>query len=463
MELTYLFGDITKTEKTDDGLVVNGKATGPDLDIDKQICDPGWLEKAMPAWMEWGNIREGHSPLAAGVGLELAQEGSDWHLKSLCVDPTTQRKLETGVLKGYSIGIKGARVVKDGQAPGGRIVGGEIVEISYVDRPANPTAKITVAKSAGGGADLGPVDEAGETVQADVVKRDFSDKERSDMAASGEAMPGGGFPIPDVAALKDAIRAIGRAKDPAAAKAHIKKRAAALGKTDLIPDSWKAADADTTKGNDDEWTHDPQMLAQVRNGLAQLMQAELDELMNGEPEVWDLQDLLCSLQTFLSWWCDEAYEGETPAPNADLDDQGDVTMDLTSLGVSADTVKAAQADDATDEQKAAPIAELRKALGLEDVATKAVVADTVKEAVADAIKGVEERLATVETMAAPGGAARTRSQQDTAKAAAVDRLTSEADRYRQLASTVTDPTLASGYRAKAAELDRELAGITPTA
>ena len=460
MELTYLFGDITKTEKTDDGLVVNGKATGPDLDIDKQICDPGWLAKAMPAWMEWGNVREGHSPLAAGVGLELAQAGDDWHLKSLCVDPSTQRKLETGVLKGYSIGIKGARVVKDALAPGGRIVGGEIVEISYVDRPANPTAKITVAKSAGGGADLTPVDDQGDTVEADVVKRDFSDKERADMADSGEAMPGGGFPIPDVAALRDAIQAIGRAKDPAAAKAHIKKRAAALGRADLIPDSWKAADADLAKGNDDEWTHDPQMLAQVRNGLAQLMQAELDELMAGEPECWDIQDLLCSLQTFLCWWSNEAYDGETPAPDATLDSEGDVTMDLTSLGVSPDTVKAALADDATEEQKAAPIAELRKALGLDEIITKATMADTLKAALEEL--RLEERLRTVEQMAAPGGAARTRSPQDTAKAAAVDRLASEADRYRHMASTVTDPELARGYRAKAAELDRELAGITPT-
>jgi hypothetical protein len=46
------------------------------------------------------------------------------------------------------------------------------------------------------------------------------------------------FPIPDVEHLKKAIRAVGRAKDPAKAKAHIKSRAKALKKTELIPDSW---------------------------------------------------------------------------------------------------------------------------------------------------------------------------------------------------------------------------------
>lgn len=42
--------------------------------------------------------------------------------------------------------------------------------------------------------------------------------------------------------MKNAIQAIGRAKDPTKAKAWIKKRAKALGKEDLLPDTWKAED-----------------------------------------------------------------------------------------------------------------------------------------------------------------------------------------------------------------------------
>ena len=39
--------------------------------------------------------------------------------------------------------------------------------------------------------------------------------------------------------LKDAIRSVGRAKDPAAARRWIKKRAKELGKESLLPESWE--------------------------------------------------------------------------------------------------------------------------------------------------------------------------------------------------------------------------------
>jgi len=51
-------------------------------------------------------------------------------------------------------------------------------------------------------------------------------------------MPDGSFPIVTLQDLKNAIKAHGRAKNPEAAKAHIKKRARALGHTELIPKNW---------------------------------------------------------------------------------------------------------------------------------------------------------------------------------------------------------------------------------
>jgi phage I-like protein len=68
--------------------------------------------------------------------------------------------------------------------------------------------------------------------------RDFNEKQRQKAADSGAAMPDGSFPIETEQDLRNAIHAIGRAKDPAAAKAHIKKRAAALGRADLVPEGW---------------------------------------------------------------------------------------------------------------------------------------------------------------------------------------------------------------------------------
>ena len=69
--------------------------------------------------------------------------------------------------------------------------------------------------------------------------KSFSTAQRKKDASSGAALPDGSFPIENTGDLKNAIRAIGRASDPTAAKAHIKKRAASLGATDMLPDSWK--------------------------------------------------------------------------------------------------------------------------------------------------------------------------------------------------------------------------------
>jgi hypothetical protein len=62
------------------------------------------------------------------------------------VDAQSVKKVETGVLKGFSIGIRAPRIVRDNKAANGRIIDGQIVEISLVDRPANPNAKLMLAK-----------------------------------------------------------------------------------------------------------------------------------------------------------------------------------------------------------------------------------------------------------------------------------------------------------------------------
>lgn len=69
--------------------------------------------------------------------------------------------------------------------------------------------------------------------------RDFPAGERKKLAKEGHAMPDGSFPIKTKQDLKNAIRLAGRAKNASAARAHIKKRAKALGAEDMIPDSWK--------------------------------------------------------------------------------------------------------------------------------------------------------------------------------------------------------------------------------
>lgn len=68
---------------------------------------------------------------------------------------------------------------------------------------------------------------------------------RKKLAKQGKAVPdssvGGRFPIRNEADLKKAIQAFGRAKpeDRDKIKRFIMSRARALGRADLIPDSWK--------------------------------------------------------------------------------------------------------------------------------------------------------------------------------------------------------------------------------
>lgn len=74
--------------------------------------------------------------------------------------------------------------------------------------------------------------------------REFNTKQRKQAAGQGQAMPGGGFPIKNEQDLRNAIQAFGRAKNKAAAKAHIIRRAKALGKTSLLPKGWLSSGGD---------------------------------------------------------------------------------------------------------------------------------------------------------------------------------------------------------------------------
>jgi hypothetical protein len=101
-------------------------------------------------------------------------------------------------------------------------------------------------------------------------------------------MPGGGFPIENVSDLHNAIQAIGRAKNPDAAKAHIKARAKALGQEDLIPDTWKRAPA-----------ADDIDLTAIDLGKSEELDMTLDELkkMIGDQITTSVPDLIAGTLT----------------------------------------------------------------------------------------------------------------------------------------------------------------------
>ena len=159
--LTTAFFNIIKADRNADGtLMVYGKATDDSVDIDQQICDDVWLDSAMPEWFKTGgNIREQHSQIAAGVAKEYEKKGDGHYILTQVVDPVSVKKVEMGVLKGFSIGIKNPRVVRDTKAANGRIVDGQIVEVSLVDRPANPNCQLVLAKSVDGETGMWKVEE----------------------------------------------------------------------------------------------------------------------------------------------------------------------------------------------------------------------------------------------------------------------------------------------------------------
>lgn len=150
MDTTSVFAPIVKSYEQDDGsILVYGKATGSDLDLDQQRCSPTWLKKAMPAWFAIGNIREQHDPRRA-VGKAVEHEVKDdghW-IKARIVDPVAVSKTKAGVFSGFSIGIRGPRVEKSAEAPGGLLVDGDITEVSIVDRPAYPSSQLSLCKMA---------------------------------------------------------------------------------------------------------------------------------------------------------------------------------------------------------------------------------------------------------------------------------------------------------------------------
>lgn len=153
---------IFKFDRTPDGdIVVYGRVTDGTVDADHQKVDPKWSGKALTDWLSsGGNMRVQHSPFlypaGKGLALDVDRDGDGGHwLKALIVEDTAKKLVEKGVLKDFSVGIVDPRVTHgDYSAPGGTIVGGQIGEVSLVDRGSNKNTTFQIVKSVGGRATL---------------------------------------------------------------------------------------------------------------------------------------------------------------------------------------------------------------------------------------------------------------------------------------------------------------------
>lgn len=285
---------------------VTGIATAEVLDKQGEIVD---YEASKKAFSEWsGNIREMHGDKAVGKKIDVQFDDVNKaviltsYVSKSADGENAWTKIKEGVLTGYSIGgsvyeieQETAKSADGSDVNARRIKSYGLAETSFVDSPACPVAEFLMVKNVGGKLEqtekmierpkpqtvLGwqkvftvgieqyrelqkaqaGVKEMPQIEKAEKLeKKDYTDKEREAMAESGEALPDGSFPIKNKSDLENAIKAYGRAKDKDAAKAHIKKRAKALGLESELPDDWdtkaiEATDlkkADTVEGEESD-------------------------------------------------------------------------------------------------------------------------------------------------------------------------------------------------------------------
>lgn len=136
----------------DEQRMVWGYASTPALDLDDEVVKLEAIKSALPDYLEWGNIREMHQPSAVGVAVETSVDERGLWLGAHVSDDQAWRKCKPTTLadgtvvppvyKGFSIGGQVTRKV------GKSIESLKLIEISLVDRPANPECRIEVVKGA---------------------------------------------------------------------------------------------------------------------------------------------------------------------------------------------------------------------------------------------------------------------------------------------------------------------------
>jgi phage head maturation protease len=141
-----LYAEISKTEEHNDGTIkVWGYASTGAVDSDGETITPEAMKAALPDYMRFGAVREMHQSKAAGTAIEanVEDDGKTWFGAHI-VDSEACKKVKLGVYKGFSIGGK---VTARDDLNKAIIKGIKLIEISLVDRPANPEAVMTMFKA----------------------------------------------------------------------------------------------------------------------------------------------------------------------------------------------------------------------------------------------------------------------------------------------------------------------------
>lgn len=131
--------------------VVSGVVTDESLDGDGQRASYVWAKAALQKWFDTGaNLRRDHVTKGIGKGTRLlAQDGPrQLVLIGQVTNKAAIRDIDAGVLQCWSWGAKSVPgnpiKLRKGADGDEWIVGGEIVEVSLVDRGSNYNSRISV-------------------------------------------------------------------------------------------------------------------------------------------------------------------------------------------------------------------------------------------------------------------------------------------------------------------------------
>lgn len=424
-DFTTSYFAITKKEKQADGtLYVYGKATDDSIDSDQQICDSAWLSKAMPDWFKsGGNIREQHSNIAAGKAKEYEEKADGHYIGVLVVDPTSVLKCENEVFGGFSIGIRSPRVIRDEKAVNGRIIDGTIVEVSLVDRPANPNARLVLAKSEG--AEVIQVEELIENeVTEEIVVEEIVEIPVEESVAE---------PVQEI--VEDVIPAEVVTEETSSEEIVVEDEAEKSAKA--IIELAKTLSPEIKKF--DQATYEI-----ARNALASLIVSEATEMIEGDDERYSLNCLMESVNALLNWKNGEAWETEaeplsdvTTVEMSDTPDEKISEISVSDIGSDAVT---AIIDKAVKSAKESVLSEIE-------------ILKSASEADKEVISKLESELATAKSKTASGGPKRAVINKPVSSN--VNELVLKAMEYRNKSAATLDPVLAKGYKEIAIDFEKE--------
>jgi hypothetical protein len=149
-----LFAPICKIDE--EQRMVFGYATTPTRDQSGEVITLDAVKKALPEYLDWGCVRQMHQPSAVGTAVEATIDGKGLWFGAYVQDDQAWAKCKPtkladgtelpAVYKGFSVG---GRITDRDPDDKRTVTGIDLVEISLVDRPCNPDARIDIVKADG--------------------------------------------------------------------------------------------------------------------------------------------------------------------------------------------------------------------------------------------------------------------------------------------------------------------------